>query len=240
MRFISIVGYAVAIMSSLTTCLLPTSIRAQQASFGEGVVGWRTIQLTGPSLDFATPGQACYQQWVSFSKNWPAKKSEYMGAYPSGNPSIVNCDWTEFGDGRCDGGIESCNSPGPGFVQFLCADGYHPTGFAQCRLNNEDTPARDGGCPANSGGTPNPDFGNPIVAFDGAKTEHVTDFETSDGRFLIERHYRSMPQIYGVQATNGTISGRDRRLAFRLRARDSSARNRRKRCDFAHAEWRRL
>jgi hypothetical protein len=208
MRIPFLIGRVLAVFLLVTTCLFSARIQAQQqGSFGSGVKGWCTIQDgAAPMVCLGSPEQACFQQWKSF-QSWRAPHSRHVAAYPTNSPDLFLCDWTQYGDGRCDGGIGSCHGTGPASVRFYCENGFYPSGFNQCTPDDENTPPRDEACGANSGGNPNLSFGNPVVLFDGAKVERVTDFETADGRFAIVRHYRSNPQIYGVQATNGPIRG---------------------------------
>ncbi|WP_162150832.1 RHS repeat-associated core domain-containing protein [Methylosinus trichosporium] len=204
----SFIGCVVATALSLAIFFLPESVRAQ-ANLGEGVTGWCVVTggVSGPYLCLPTPDAACRAQWENSADPTHTPATRYIAAYPTGDPSLFQCDWTTYGDGRCNGGLNSCGFYSPGTAKFRCESGSHPNGRSQCVRDNEDAPPRDGGCGANSGGLPNNQRGNPVVLFDGAKVEHVTDFSTADNRFLIERHYRSIPQIYGVQAANGTIRG---------------------------------
>jgi RHS repeat-associated protein len=206
MQMALFIGRALAIYGFLTLCLNPAHTDAQEASFGDGVKGWCTIQFNAPEVCLATADQACHKQWESYGPPF-SSLSRYVGAYATRNPRQFDCDWTGNDDGRCDGGNIGCLVPAPGFVRFFCNDGYHPNGFAQCVKDAEDAPARDDNCKSNFGGVPNPKAGNPVALFDGAKIEYTRDFTTADNRFSIERYYRSIPQIYGVQATNGIIAG---------------------------------
>jgi RHS repeat-associated protein len=208
MRFVSFIGCVIATALSLAILFLPESVRAQ-ATLGEGVTGWCVVTggVSGPYLCLPTPDAACRAQWEYSADPPHTPATRYIAAYPTSDPALFQCDWTTFGDGRCNGGLNSCGFYSPGTARLRCEAGSHPNGRSQCTRDNEDAPPRDGGCGANSGGLPNDQRGNPVVLFDGAKVEHVTDFSTADDRFLIDRHYRSIPQIFGVQATNGTIRG---------------------------------
>lgn len=206
MHFLSLITHVIAVFIVFVgVCSEPASVRAQATS-GEGVAGWCTVQagLWTPSVCLSSPDEACRKQWQSF--NGDAPLSRYLGAFPTGNPNIYGCSWTNYSyicHEETGGGLNSCGFGGASIVQFACLDGYQPSGYNTCVPINENTPPRWGCNNAN----PNPSVGDPILLFDGAKIESVTDYVTADGKFLISRNYRSLPQTRNLQAFNDTIRG---------------------------------
>lgn len=170
-----------------------TEIKAQ--SLPQGSLGWA---VPNESPAYGSPTDACYNQWQSLYSGAP--KSAFLGVHPTNNPNIYGCDWTNFPNGRCAGGIGSCGTFGLAPVWLTCSAGYTAAG-GQCVLNAEVAPPLPSSCSGSGGNagpgigsapTPpisTPNVGNPIAVFDGAKLEEETDFETvgDKGRLFIRR-----------------------------------------------------
>ncbi|WHO38400.1 RHS repeat-associated core domain-containing protein [Sphingobium sp. AP49] len=174
----------------LALCVLFLSSQFQpvRAQFGEGVVGW--VSPAGPNGAWATADEACRAQWSIYR----GPSSRFIGASPGdGNWTVQGCRWTTFQylcPAETGGGIGSCGTILPVYVEFHCASGYTPTVDGHCRNNNELLLEKKP-CNCDNGGHPNPIVGNPIILSSGAKVITASDFETSDGLFRIGRHYRS-------------------------------------------------
>ena len=187
-----------------------SSAAQAQSTPPDGAIGWQSGYGGGayPSAD-----AACHAQWQQYAAT---PDGRFIGAFPSDDWRIQNCQWTTFQNGLCDldhpgAGIGPCTTVLPSVANVVCASGLIPTVDGHCRKNppvEKSCPtcdaARSGG--VGSGGSEpgrsNPTVGNPIVLSTGAKRLDATDYASADGLFTIGRHYRSFqvgpPLIFGL------------------------------------------
>jgi len=171
-------------MLGLAAALWPSSASAQMP---EGTIGWSS---THTSEKFVSAEAACISQWHHYND---PPKSRYVGAFVSpGNLNKAFCKWTQYQNicpEETGGGISSCGTVYPTYVELKCQTGYTPTLGKYCQKD----PVPERPCNCNNGGAVNPQVGNPIVLSTGAKVLHSTDYATEDGDFTISRSYRSTP-----------------------------------------------
>ncbi|MBA4778191.1 MAG: RHS repeat-associated core domain-containing protein [Pseudomonadota bacterium] len=168
--------------------LLPASPISAQASLPGSAPPtlpaptWRTI-ISGGSVEFyLTPDLACRRQHQSFNPNATYEPPEYQ------SPTVYGCKWKA----RQFGGPPNSTTVLPSFVSMACPAGFVWTRTAQCvqPLDNEpECPCPDPSKAKALG--PAAERGNPVSLVTGAKVERAQDYTTADGRFSVERHYRS-------------------------------------------------
>jgi RHS repeat-associated protein len=149
------------------------------------VTPWWEDRAGNSNVHFATAYDACFHQWQTFSAGYG---TTFEGADSGG--SIAGCHWTSGG-------------PNPVAVYLTCPpDTRLPDGY--CIRQQEHAAHCD--CPAQGGANPSDSpivlKGNPIAASDGAKVEMLSDYETADGLFRVDRFYRSSRgRDYGTLST---------------------------------------
>ncbi|MGQ2906051.1 MAG: RHS repeat-associated core domain-containing protein [Neoaquamicrobium sediminum] len=86
----------------------------------------------------------------------------------------------------------NCRTVIPSTVTFSCPSGYDRQIPGRCVPSADNRPERPPVC-YNNGGNSNPTTDNPVILSTGAKVLKATDFSTADGKFVIDRNYRSVP-----------------------------------------------
>lgn len=178
---------SVLLWTTLAACLMSAAIPSAAAAQGyDGFDGWQSPHT---SLRFPSADAACRAQWKYYNG---APKSRYIGVKTTGNPNIPYCSWTQYQylcPAETGGGINTCGTIFPTNVSLKCASGYTAL-RGECRKD----PVPERPCPTcKHGPSENPKVGNPVVVSTGAKLQHATDYEASDGQFVIGRSYRSFP-----------------------------------------------
>ena len=156
---------------------------AAQTSNGAPV--W--VSGAGPGGTFPSAYEACKAQWQMYR----GATSRFIGAIPwHDNWAVADCSWTTFQylcHDEGSGGISSCGTVLPAWVNLICPANYTATVDGHCRKN----PAPECKQCKNNGGHRNDSVGNPIILGTGSKVINSLDFETADGLFRIGRNYRS-------------------------------------------------
>lgn len=159
--------------------------------------GWGSVGGDG-----ATPDEACRKQW-----QWAGMDngySRFIGSRPyQDNRNARECQWTSF-QYLCPqevsgGGIGTCGTVLPSLVFFGCP-GQHTRMFPnRCVPNN--SPGQMAQRPLCPQGQTNPATEHPVILVNGTKISEATDFASADNRFVIRRHYRSVPGGYSLGAS---------------------------------------
>jgi RHS repeat-associated protein len=171
---------------SLIFFAFSSAARAQSA---EGDLGWQSFAA---GVTKTTAVEACRAQWQYYN---PAPLSRFIGAFPTDNPNRMNCLWTQFQylcPEEAGGGISSCGTTSPGYVERGCAAGYSAIASKYCAK----APVPERGCSEkgnNNGAQENPAVGNPFILSTGCKILRAEDYATADGQLEVSRSYRSLP-----------------------------------------------
>lgn len=176
----------------LSLCVLVSLTQtAANAQTIDGTLGWQSSH-SGTDYYSSADG-ACHAQWQYYMGGHV--DSRYIGYDPDvGNPSRVECRWTQYQylcPQETGGGINSCWTIFPAFAELKCQSGYVPVQGKSCAKDAELFPERPPIC--NKCASLNPQGNLPIVYSSGAKVFKVNDYSTADGDFVISRSYRSLP-----------------------------------------------
>lgn len=158
---------------------------------GDGA--WWTVVLGGPSQSASSAHAACAIQKNSYAPTSPAQFPTTLDpAGPRGLLSAVtaSCSWSNHANGGPYSG------PLPAWVTFECdntgvpsSETYYSVWPGRCVQDRSEL-RESRACDAGKN-TPNPIAGNPVILATGAKVQKFTDFETADGKLVVERHYRN-------------------------------------------------
>jgi RHS repeat-associated protein len=149
----------------------------------------------GPERDqwFDTPEEACRAWHASYNPNAIYQQGEYT------QPTYYGCKWILDDDS---------NSVLPNGIFMVCSGGLPANAQGTCTRTRDREPpcdCSDGGGPAND--VIQPLVGNPVALNYATKMEHEVDYSSGDGRFLIERDYRSRPRAFQYPAATTEIAG---------------------------------
>ena len=188
--------HAVRLLIAIAALASFTGISASEA---QAQSGWSSP--SGPGGTYHSAREACYWQWLKFGHS--AVDSRFIGAVPWSNDwTRADCKWTTWQylcPQETGGGINSCGTILPSWVEFTCEPGYSKAIGNHCQRTPYFNPVRKL-CSWNNGGRRDPSTPFPIQLENGSKALAALDFETADGLFTIGRHYRSLPAGYSVGA----------------------------------------
>jgi len=178
----------------LFASLIGAAASPASAQFAQGTIGWISPHSAQP---YPSADAACRAQWQYYNGGID---SRYIGVNINpGNPNRGGCSWTQFQylcRDETGGGINSCGTTFPTWVELRCDAGYVPVQGQFCLKDSNLAPERP--CEicelmkVNNGATVNPAKGDPVVLSTGSVIAHSRDYATADGDFVIGRSYRSI------------------------------------------------
>jgi RHS repeat-associated protein len=142
------------------------------------------------------PDEACDAQRLFYNPGAIPLPATYDGG------RFAACNWlTHSGSGTILPAIAVAYCPAP----FILVDPGFCGGTNRPREARPQCDCVDGAAPP--GGSPSPTVGNPIALNHGAKVDAETDYESADGRFVVERTYYSVGEDYPYIASPTPIPG---------------------------------